>query len=70
MVRLKTWWIPGRPLAVGGPSKNTKGAPPARERCTCWKSCSSFHVPRMPSSSAVAEAGQAGNLLTPVTPCA
>ena len=28
MVRAKTWWMPGRPLAVGGPSKKTKGSPP------------------------------------------
>src|SRR5687768_8776234 len=34
MVRLSMWWIPGRPLAVGGPSKNTNGrAPISRIRC-------------------------------------
>src|SRR5574338_1707581 len=27
MVRETTWWMPGRPFAVGGPSKNTNGLP-------------------------------------------
>src|SRR6478736_1073164 len=61
MVRAKTWWMPGRPLAVGGPSKKTKGSPAAVACWTCWKSFSVRHSARMPSSRAVGDAGQAGN---------
>ena len=62
IVRAKTWWMPGRPFAVGGPSKNTKGRPPRVRSSVRAKSRSSRQRARSSRSSASAErSGQAGS---------
>ena len=51
MVRARTWWIPGRPLAVGGPSQKTKGSASARRACTRSKVLAARQPSRMSFSA-------------------
>ena len=61
-VREKTWWIPGRPFAVGGPSKKTKGGLPFVRSSVRSKSRSWSQRPFSSSSSwSAGTSGQGGN---------
>src|SRR3954471_10940858 len=49
--RERTWWTPGRPLAVGGPSQKTHGSAPSRRRSDSRKTSRSRQRSRTCSSS-------------------
>src|ERR671934_2738017 len=50
--RESTWWAPGRPLAVGGPSQNTHGSAPSRRRIDSAKTSRSRQRSRTSTSRA------------------
>ena len=49
--RARTWWTPGLPLAVGGPSQKTHGSAPSRRRTDSWNTSRSRQRARTCSSS-------------------
>src|ERR1700712_5784196 len=49
--RARTWWTPGLPLAVGGPSQKTQRSAPSRLRSDSAKTSRSRQRSRTPSSS-------------------
>jgi hypothetical protein len=55
-----TWWIPGLPFAVGGPSKKMKGAPSLLESIEFWNAFSSLHVFSKAVSRETASSSPAG----------
>ena len=42
--RARTWWIPGCPLAEGGPSKKINEGQPSRSVILLWKTSASSHI--------------------------
>ena len=71
IVREKTWWMPGRPFAVGGPSKKTNVGAPSRAASVCSNrssasqrassSCSSSSAGRSAGSSWIAGHARRGH---------